>query len=127
MSLENTRVILLGRPEGAATPEHFAVEVDRLGELEAGKVRIGVEFIFVDAGTRTMLRGEGFHRQVNLGQTILADGVGGIIESNEPGWDVGQAAGGPLGARTIATRKPSALEFMYAGGNIGKLMVKASA
>ena len=110
MSVTNTRVILAHRPVGEATPDCFAIETDVLGELEDGMVRVAVEYISVDAGTRTMLRGEGFHRQVDLGETILAGAVGRIVESTVQGWDVGQAVRGRLGAQTLATLRPAALE-----------------
>ena len=57
----NTRVILKKRPDGVATADCFEIEEIELGPLVEGQVRVGVEYISVDAGTRTMLRGEGFH------------------------------------------------------------------
>jgi len=109
MTMTNQRVVLIERPTGPATPDHFEVQSEELGEIEAGQVRVGVEFISVEAGTRTMLRGEGFHRQVGIGQVVLALGVGRIVESTDPDWPVGQAVQGPLGAQTIATVAPQHL------------------
>ena len=109
MTTTNTRVTLAHRPVGEATPDCFALEVDELDELVEGKVRVAVEYVSVDAGTRTMLRGEGFHRQVGIGETILAGGVGRIVESTVAGWDVGQAVVGGLGVQTIATLRPEHL------------------
>jgi hypothetical protein len=101
----NTRVVLSRRPVGEATPDCFALETEELDELPEGRVRIGVEYISVDAGTRTMLRGEGFHRQVGVGETILAGAVGRIVESNVDGWPVGTAVrGGSVRSRS----RPSA-------------------
>lgn len=108
--LKNTRVILSKRPVDDATPDCFSVETIENEALEPGQVRVAVEYISVDAGTRTMLRGEGFHSQVGLGETILAGGVGRIIESSVDGWDEGQAVRGGLGAQTIATVMPEMLE-----------------
>ncbi len=110
MPATNTRVTLLRRPVGEATPDCFDLVVEPLHELEDGHVRVRVEYISVDAGTRTMLRGEGFHRQVQLGETILAGGVGRVVESRAPGWDVGQAVRGGLGAQTHATLPADLLE-----------------
>ena len=110
MTLTNTRVTLARRPVGEATPDCFGLEVEQLGELDDGQVRVAVEYISVDAGTRTMLRGEGFHRQVGLGETILAGAVGRVVESRADGWDVGQAVRGGLGAQTFATLRPDHLE-----------------
>ena len=108
--LKNTRVILSKRPVDDATPDCFSVETVEDEALEPGQVRVAVEYISVDAGTRTMLRGEGFHAQVGLGETIRAGGVGRIIESSVDGWDEGQAVRGGLGAQTIATVTPEMLE-----------------
>lgn len=110
MAATNTRVVLARRPEGEATPECFRVETEPLGDLGPDTVRVAVEYISVDAGTRTMLRGEGFHRQVAIGQTILAGGVGRVIEATAPGFEPGQAVRGGLGAQTIADVAPAAIE-----------------
>ena len=99
----NTQIVLARRPVGEASPDCFSVQVNELVALDTGQVRVGVEFISVDAGTRTMLRGEGFHHQVEIGQVIHAGGVGRVIESTVDGWNVGDAVRGGLGAQTIAT------------------------
>jgi len=104
------RVALVRRPTGQATPDCFEVGDVELDPLEPGQVRVAVEFISVDAGTRTMLRGEGFHMQVGLGETIRAGGVGRIIESAADGWEVGEAVIGGLGAQTVATLPASELK-----------------
>ena len=103
MPAENRRVVLAKRPDGEATPDCFALETVPLAPLTEGEVRVAVEYVSVDAGTRTMLRGEGFHAQVAPGQTILAGGVGRIVASAADGWAVGDAVRGGLGAQTLAT------------------------
>ncbi len=110
MPQTNTRVVLARRPVEEATPDCFSIETGPLAELEPGQVRVAVEYVSVDAGTRTMLRGEGFHQQVPLGGTVLAGGVGRIVESAAEGWDVGQAVRGGLGVQTLATVTPEHLE-----------------
>lgn len=110
MALTNTRVTLARRPVGQAVPDDFSIETVPVEPLEPGQVHVGVEYVSVDAGTRTMLRGEGFHQQVGLGETILAAGVGRVVESAAAGWEVGQAVRGGLGAQTIATRRVENLE-----------------
>ena len=110
MALENTRVIFKKRPEQSATPDCFDVVKESLAPLGPDQVRVEVEYVSVDAGVRTMLRGEGFHRQVPLGGTIHAGGIGRVIESTADGWEQGQAVRGGLGAQTIATVPTSQLE-----------------
>lgn len=112
MTTTNRRVALIERPVGQALPHHFRVEDVELAPLGDGEVRVAVEFISVDAGTRTMLRGEGFHIQVGLGETILASGVGRVIESNADEFEVGDAVRGGLCAQTIATMPGNMLEHV---------------
>lgn len=110
MKKTNTRVLLTKRPVGEATPDCFSLETADVPALAEDQVRVEVAYISVDAGTRTMLRGEGFHHQVGIGETILAGGVGRIVESNAPGWDPGQVVSGGLGAQTLASVSVQGLE-----------------
>ena len=110
MAVSNTRVVLSRRPLGEATPDCFELVVEPLIDLDEGRVRVAVEYVSVDAGTRTMLRGEGFHRQVGVGDTILASGVGRVVESRVDGWEPGQAVRGGFGVQTFADVAPKHLE-----------------
>jgi NADPH-dependent curcumin reductase len=109
-STVNRSVVLVRRPAGQATPDCFALEDAPLAALEPGQARVAVEYLSVDAGQRTMLRGEGFHPQVGLGEVVRATGVGRIIETAADGWTVGQAVKGRLGVQTIATVAASTLQ-----------------
>ncbi len=111
MAVTGKRVVFVKRPVGSATPDCFAVEEFEPAALEPGQIRVAVAFSSVDAGIRTMLRGEGFHRQVALGDVIHAGGVGTITESMADGWEVGAAVSGRLGVQTLATIDPSAPGF----------------
>lgn len=106
----NTRIILSKRPINEATPDCFSIETEQLAKLEPGEVRVAVEYISVDAGTRTMLRGDGFHHQVGVGETILAGGVGRIIDTTVEEWAIGEPVRGGFGAQTIATVSAEQLE-----------------
>ncbi|MFT4677719.1 MAG: NADPH-dependent curcumin reductase CurA [Candidatus Azotimanducaceae bacterium] len=110
MNNKTTRVVLSKRPDSEATADCFSVITEDLPPLEDGQIRVSVEYISVDAGTRTMLRGEGFHQQVAMGGTIHAGAVGRVIESKVPGWEQGQAVRGGFGAQTIATVTEKHLE-----------------
>ncbi len=109
---ENTRVVFAKRPTEQATPDCFEVKTEPLSPLQPGQARVAVEYVSVDAGTRTMLRGEGFHMQVALGDTIHAGGVGRVIESNVEKLPVGQPVRGRLGAQTIATVRADDVEVI---------------
>ena len=110
MTARNTRIVLSKRPDDVATADCFSITTEALSPLAPGEIRVAVEFISVDAGTRTMLVGEGFHQQVGIGDTILAGGVGRIVESAADDWAVGRAVRGALGAQTLATVSPAAIE-----------------
>ena len=112
MNSKNLRVILTNRPQGEATSECFSVIEEDLLDLSPGEVRIANETLSVDAAIRTMLRGEGFHMQMNIGDTIFAGGVGRIVESTVDGWDVGRAVKGPLGAQSFAVLSTEHLELI---------------
>lgn len=98
----NTRVVLLRHPTDRATPDHFEIQTEELGPLADEHVRVGVEFISIDAGARTMLQGEGFHRQAVLGGTVPSHGVGRVVQSNDERWPVGRAVLGRFGSQSVA-------------------------
>ena len=108
----NTKVILSQRPESTATADCFEVVEEPLKPLADGQIRVEVAYVSVDAGTRTMLVGEGFHQQVALGDTILAGGVGRIKESKAEGYEPGQVVRGGLGVQTAATVSPKMVELV---------------
>ncbi len=98
----NTRVVLLRHPTDRATPDHFSIESEELDSLESGQVRVAVEYISIDAGARTMLQGDGFHRQAVLGGLVPSHGVGRVIESTDDEWSIGQAVLGRFGSQAVA-------------------------
>lgn len=108
----NTRIVLAKRPTGEATPDCFDVVTEPLAPLEDGQVRVAVEAISVDAGTRTTLKGEGFHHQIGPGDTILAGAVGRVVASAHPDFNQGQAVRGRFGAQTMATVSADSLEVL---------------
>ena len=112
MNKKNTKVILNSRPDGEATSECFSVIEEELVDLSPGEVRIANESLSVDAAIRTMLRGEGFHMQMGIGDTVFAGGVGRIVESTVEGWDVGRAVRGPLGAQSFSKLSIEHLELL---------------
>lgn len=106
----NQRVVLASRPTGPATSEHFRLESEPLPELEAGEVRVAVEYLSIDAAIRTMLRGEGFHTQIAPGEVIRAGGVGRVVESADDTLAAGDVVRGQMGAQTMLTTKAKRME-----------------
>ena len=112
MKKKNTKVILSSRPDGEVTSECFSVIEEDLVDLGPGEGRIANESLSVDAAIRPMLRGEGFHMQMGIGDTVFAGGVGRIVESPVEGWDVGRAVRGPLGAQSFCKLSIEHLELL---------------
>jgi len=61
-----------------------------------------------------MLKGEGFHQQVGIGDTIRTHGVGRIAESTVPELKVGQSVKGRFGAQSMATASASHIKVLNA-------------
>jgi NADPH-dependent curcumin reductase CurA len=100
----NRKVVLVRHVEGMVGPEHFRIEEEPARLPAAGEALVEVEAISVDAFIRTSLNSqEGLHQRVPPGGTVIALGVGRVIESNVAGLSVGDAVTGPLGAQTHAT------------------------
>lgn len=95
--------MLVKHVEGMVGPEHFRFEEEPAREPNEGEVLVKVDSISIDAFIRTSLNDvEGLHTQVKVGGTVIALGVGRVIESNAPGFAVGDAVSGPLFAQTYA-------------------------
>ncbi len=110
MTTVNQKIVLAEMPQGAVGPEHFSLEVEDLGPLEEGQVRIAVDYISIDAFIRTTLRDGSFHQSVGVGGTIGALGAGHVIDTGSEQFHVGDAVKGPVGAQTVATVPAQYLE-----------------
>ena len=100
----NRKVVLTQFVTGMVGPEHFRIEEEMARAPEAGELLIKADTLSIDAFIRTSLNAvEGLHTQVPVGAAIVALGVGRVIESNAPGFEVGDAVTGPLMAQTYAT------------------------
>ena len=105
----NRMVVLAKHPQGVVAPDDFRFEEEPAREPMDGEVLIKVDTISIDAFIRTSLNEqEGFHMAVPIGGTVIALGVGRVIESNAEGYAEGDAVSGPMGAQTYMTA-PSAM------------------
>jgi NADPH-dependent curcumin reductase CurA len=100
----NRKVVLARHVEGVVGPEHFRIEAEPARAPGEGEVLIRTDTISIDAFIRTSLNAtEGLHQQVPIGGTVIALGVGRVVESNTPALAVGDAVTGPVLAQTYAT------------------------
>jgi hypothetical protein len=100
---KNRKVVLAKRPEGLPDASCFRVEEEAVGELADGFVRIAVSHLSIDAFIRTTLEEVSYHPSLPIGGTVMAFGVGHVLESRSPDLVAGDAVYGPIGAQTIAT------------------------
>ncbi|WP_293902338.1 NADP-dependent oxidoreductase [Phenylobacterium sp.] len=107
----NRKVVLVEYVNGMVGPEHFRIEEEPAREPGEGEVLVKADSLSIDAFIRTSLNAvEGLHQQVPLGGAVVALGVGRVIESNAPGFAVGDAVSGPLLAQTYATMPAAMLQ-----------------
>jgi NADPH-dependent curcumin reductase CurA len=107
----NRKVVLVRHVRGLVGPEHFRIEEQAAAEPDDGQVLVETDSISIDAFIRTSLNEEeGLHQQVPVGGTVMALGVGRVIESRAPGFAVGDAVSGPLGAQTHPTLPAAMLQ-----------------
>ena len=104
----NRKVVLARHVTGLVGPEDFRIEDETAREPGPGEILVQVDSISIDAFIRTSLNAqEGLHTQVPVGGTVIALGVGRVVESNAEGFAVGDAVSGPLLAQTYATMPAS--------------------
>jgi len=107
----NRKVVLVSHVTGMVGPEHFRIEEEPAREPGEGEVVVRTDTLSIDAFIRTSLNDdEGLHQQVPIGGTIVALGVGEVVESHAPGWSVGDAVSGPLMAQTYGTMPVAMLQ-----------------
>ena len=101
--MNNRKIVLSKRPEGAVSTDCFDLEEEPLAPLDEGQARVATGHLSIDAFIRTILYEESYHASVPIGGTPMAIGVGRVLESRSPGLSPGDAVSGPLGAQTHAT------------------------
>jgi len=115
----NTRVYLTQRPDGLPTLADFKAESQTIDDVPDEHVVIKVDTLSVDAFIRTTLDGgEGLHDQSPIGGTIIALGVGEVVESNSASLNVGDWVTGPLMAQTHTLMPAAAMQKIEPSSNI---------
>ena len=94
------RVVLKEYPQGTLQAEHMAIIEEAIPELAEDQVLLQVEHLSIDAFIRTTFNEGAFHGTADLGQPIVALGIGRVIDSRFDGLNQGDAVFGPMGAQT---------------------------
>jgi hypothetical protein len=86
----NRRILLAARPTGAATLEHFTVDDAPMPGLGDGQVLVRNRWLSIDPYMRgRMNEGKSYAAPQPLGEPMIGQTVGEIVESRSPGWSVG--------------------------------------
>ena len=113
----NRRVFLKQRPNGMPTPADFGVENQSIGDVGAEMVLVKVAVLSIDAFIRTTLDGGGIHGTAPIGGTVVALGVGEVLDSKFAALAPGDWVTGPMLAQTHA---------LMPGAMMQKIDVKAA-
>lgn len=105
----NRRVVLESRPNGISRASDFRIEDRPVAPIGAGQAVVRVDTLGIDAFIRTTFEADAYHGSAALGSTVVALGVGTVVESADPSLSVGDAVFGPLGAQTFAVLPTVAL------------------
>ncbi len=107
----NRQVLLASRPQGAAGPENFRLVTVPLLPLEAGEVRVRVQFMSLDPYMRGRMNdGKSYAAPQELGAVMGGGTVGVVSESRNAGWAVGDTVLGAFGWQEHGTSDGSGLQ-----------------
>jgi NADPH-dependent curcumin reductase CurA len=100
----NRQWLIDGQPRGRALLESdFRQQSVELAPLEADQVRIGVEVLGFDPSMKGQMENIGYAAATHQGDVMGANGIGEVVESNDPRLTTGDKVIGPLGWQEYAT------------------------
>jgi NADPH-dependent curcumin reductase len=88
--MENQRVVLASRPEGWVTEGNFRLEAAPLPELQDGEILVKNLWLSLDPYMRgRMSESKSYVKGVDIGEVMVGQTVGEILESRNPAFKVG--------------------------------------
>jgi NADPH-dependent curcumin reductase len=88
--MENQRVVLASRPEGWVTEGNFRLEAAPLPELQDGEILVKNLWLSLDPYMRgRMSESKSYVKGVDIGEVMVGQTVGEILESKNPAFKVG--------------------------------------
>lgn len=99
--MQNRKIVLARRPNGAPTESDFKLVEETIPELAADQVLLQTEHLSIDAFIRTMLDADpGHHGVTDIDTPVMALGVARVVQSSFDGLNQGDMVFGPMGAQT---------------------------
>ena len=102
-ALQNRLFRLIKRPVGEPKRDDFAFAVEPVSALTAGQLLVKTLYLSLDPAMRGWMNdGKSYIAPVGLGEVMRAGGVGTVIESNHPKFQVGDTVSGMLNVQEYA-------------------------
>ena len=98
MAALNKQVLLASRPKGAVTEDNFRLVEVPLGKPGAGEVLIRNEWLSLDPYMRgRMSDAKSYAKSAEIGEVMVGQTVGEVVESKDPNFKAGDKVLTPLG------------------------------
>jgi hypothetical protein len=103
VTLVNTQCRLAARPVGLPKASDWDYVDEPAPEPEEGQLRVQVEYISVDPAMRSWMNaGRSYVPPVEIGEVMRAAGIGRVIDSRDPDYEVGDHVYGVFGVQRYA-------------------------
>ena len=100
----NRQILLVSRPQGAASVDNFKLVETPLGALADGQVRVRNHFLSLDPYMRgRMDESKSYAASQPLNEVMIGGTVGEVVESNNPKFAVGDKVVGTYGWQEFGT------------------------
>ncbi|KVO70740.1 2-alkenal reductase [Burkholderia ubonensis] len=104
MSIVNRQILLVSRPQGAASVDNFRLVETPLAPLANGEVRVRNHFLSLDPYMRGRMNdAKSYAPPQPLNEVMIGGTAGEVIESRHPGFAVGDRVVGTLGWQEYGT------------------------
>ncbi|HET9651057.1 MAG TPA: NADP-dependent oxidoreductase [Usitatibacter sp.] len=109
------RIVLASRPQGAVSPENFRLEETPLPQPGEGEVLVRNEWLSLDPYMRgRMSDAKSYVKGVEIGETMVGQTVGEVIDSRHPGFHNGDRVLTSLGWQSHGVAKGKELRIVDA-------------
>jgi NADPH-dependent curcumin reductase len=103
MTLINSQCRLAARPVGLPKASDWELVEEPVAEPQEGQFRVEVEYLSVDPAMRSWMNaGRSYVPPVGIGEVMRAGGIGRVIDSRHPEFQVGEHVYGPFGVQRYA-------------------------
>jgi NADPH-dependent curcumin reductase CurA len=104
--MENQRIVLASRPEGWVTPENFRLEKGAVPSPKDGEVLVKNLWLSLDPYMRgRMSESKSYVKGVDIGEVMVGQTAGEVVESKQPGMKPGDKVLTQLGWQLYGTTK----------------------